>query len=542
MRDAGIDFWQPGLAPADHTTMATSTNRLFSALVLVLAAAPAACSSFGSDPAPGASDSVPEPGRADAGDPDAGPKKAPVVNGTPDPSEFTESFGVFVAPNGQAAAAGTRKQPLASIQAGIVLGKSLGKRVYVCGGTFRESMVMADSISVIGGLDCSREEWRPGTTRTRVEAPASPAVAAKAIASATRMENLEIIAPDASEPGASSYGLLAVESPGLSLVSSRVEAGNGRKGADGVDGIQLVQTGTLNGANGRSQGDACFGLACSNNPGIPPGGTSICTGAAGKDGAQGGNGGTGGLYNFNGGIFGWVPVSASSAAAVGGLRSEGVAAKGTDGTSAAAGAVRLSADGYLPAGGTAGTDGDPGKAGSGGAGVKPSGTPPADPDFPNRTPRWFGSNGAGGGAGGCPGLAGTPGSGGGASIAIVVVGSPMTIDRSDLVAHGGGAGGRGTLGSSPSPGGRPGVDYALGPNSAGRNGSAGGAAGVSGSGAGGPSYGLAFTAAAPTMTKTTSKAGRGGDGVPELSNPDALGNPRTVPASAQGIAQDVLVP
>ena len=122
--------------------MATSTNRLFSALVLVLAWAPAACSSFGSDPAAtGASENVPEPERQDAGD--ASPPKAPIVTGTPDASEFNENFGVFVAPSGIAGAAGTRKQPLASIQAGIDLGKSLGKRVYVCGGTFRESLVTA---------------------------------------------------------------------------------------------------------------------------------------------------------------------------------------------------------------------------------------------------------------------------------------------------------------------------------------------------------------------------------------------------------------
>lgn len=164
------------------------------------------------------------------------------------------------------------------------------------------------------------------------------------------------------------------------------------------------------------------------------------------------------------------------------------------------------------------------------------------PPAAGRAPRWFGGDGAGGGAGGCPGLAGTPGSGGGASIAVLIAGAPLSLDSSTLVARDGGAGGRGTLGSAPTIAGRPGLDYAAGANTAGLSGSNGGASGVSGSGAGGPSYGLAYTAAAPVMTKTTTKAGHGGDGVPEIANPDALGNAKTIAASAAGAAQDTRQP
>lgn len=519
--------------------MQRSWSRPFTSLVLVLAtSASAACSSFGTNddqpsPAPQAGNAAPG-----AGDADASPPKAPVVTGTPDGGELNETLGVFVTVAGRPNAAGTRMDPLASLQAGIDLGRRLGKRVYACAGTYREALVLADSISVIGGLDCSREDWRIGAARTRIEAPASPAVQADGITSATRLEGLDVVSPNAEAPSASSFGLIARESPGLSIVSSRVESGSGQKGADGTEGIQLVQTGTLNGSNGRPQMDACFGILCSKS-GAPntAGGTSICSGAAGHDGQAGGYGGTGGLYwwNYNGlewRVYGTLRTLAE-------LRAGGFPAVGIDGASAPAQTI-LSADGYTASNGSAGTDGARGTAGRGGDGLIPTiVNPPANPPGNVENPRWFGNSGAGGGAGGCPGLAGTPGMGGGASIAVLVVGAAIKIEKSDLLAHAGGAGGKGTFGSSPTPGGMPGADYAALANTRGNPGTAGAASGVSGSGAGGPSYGLAFTAASPVLVASTAKAGRGGDGLPEIAAVDALGNAKTIPASASGIAQDI---
>ena len=514
-----------------------TSNRIFTALVLVLASAPAACSSFGSDPSPTpAAEGVPEAERPDAGD--AGLPKAPEVTGTPDPSELNESFGVFVTPGGQAAAAGTRKQPLASIQAGIALGRSLGKRVYVCGGTFHESLVIADSISVIGGLDCSREEWRAGTTRTRVEAPASPAAAANGIASATRIENLELIAPDASEPGGSSFGLLAVESPGLSLVGSRVEAGSGSKGADGVEGIQLVPSGTPAGS-AVPEFDACFGAACTKSARPKtPGGTRICAGEAGHDGETGGVGGSGGLYEYNASNV-WVPYLGQAASSGDSRFGAGPAAVGAPGASATV-VGTLSAEGFAPADGARGGDGERGRGGRGGTGFQ---VYKVNPDlFEGRNPFWHGTSGAGGGAGGCPGLAGSPGKGGGASVAVFVAGAPIKLERSDLIARDGGPGGRGTFGSDPTPGGAPGAQAPNAGFTAGTAGFAGSAAGVSGSGAGGPSYALAYTGDLPSLTQTTTKVGQGGAGVAAETKPGALGVTRTLAASASGDAKEIVKP
>ena len=230
---------ETGGVPVERWGMHTSKGR-FRALLLLAASAPAvACSNFGSDTtAPDTVDPATTSG-VDGGSADSGPK-APIVNGTPDTSDINETLGVFVAPKGKADGAGTRAWPLGSIQAGIDMGKRVGKRVYVCAGTFPESLVIADSISIIGGLDCTTPEWRIGPTKTRIEAPVTPAVVATNISTPTRLEGLDIVAADATEPSGSSTGLLAKEASGLTIVSSRIEAGNGAKGADGTDGIQLV--------------------------------------------------------------------------------------------------------------------------------------------------------------------------------------------------------------------------------------------------------------------------------------------------------------
>ena len=186
------------------------TSKSSSALAFAALLANLACVGTGC----GASDSASEPATADPTAPArenaaADAPKAPPVGGTPSASELTDELGVFVSTGGAPNAEGTRARPLASIQAGIDLAKRVGKRVYVCSGTFKETLTLADSISVIGGLDCAAGEWRIGTSRTRIESPSSPAVRAADITSATRLEGFEITTPNATQPSASSIGLFA---------------------------------------------------------------------------------------------------------------------------------------------------------------------------------------------------------------------------------------------------------------------------------------------------------------------------------------------
>ena len=176
------------------------------------------------------------------------PPKAAPVGGPASVNELTDALGVFVAPSGKTGAEGTHSRPLATIQAGIELAKRVGKRVYVCAGTFHEALTLADSISIIGALDCTAGEWRPGALHTRVESPSSPAITAANITSATRVEGLEIVAPHATQPSGSSIGLLATKASALVIANTKISGGNGMKGDDGTDGIQLANSPTSNGA------------------------------------------------------------------------------------------------------------------------------------------------------------------------------------------------------------------------------------------------------------------------------------------------------
>lgn len=218
----------------------------------ILPLALAACGGFGSDgtavdtspatPAPPANDAAPSV------PPPADTTKAPPVGGPAASNELTEAFGVFVATSGSDTGDGTRASPLARIQPAIDLAKKLGKRVYVCSGAYQEALVLADSVSIIGGLSCVTSNWKTGAAPTRVESPTSPAILAKDIASPTRIEGLDVSAPNATEPSGSSIGLLADHAGALVIASSKITAGDATKGDDGTEGLALTNAATANGA------------------------------------------------------------------------------------------------------------------------------------------------------------------------------------------------------------------------------------------------------------------------------------------------------
>lgn len=500
------------------------------------AIASAACSTFTASADPPVA--APAAG-ADGGPVPDGPH-APPVPGTPDPSEFTEEFGVFVAPKGTPGASGTRERPLASIQAAIDLAQSLGKRVYVCAGTYRESLVVANSISVIGGLACPSGAWTVSSARSRVEAPSSPALVARNITAPTRIDGLEVIAPQGTDVNLSSIALVADVAPSLTVARSVLRASNAKGGASGVEGVQL--------ALDQAAATGTAGEVARERSSIPQGGaggTSVCVNAAGHNGGSGGSGGKGGNASCSQCVstpiavcispYGWYATSGRPAAP-GGAPSGAASSNGMDGSNAVAGT--FGAQGYLPSDGKAGSDGTPGAGGVGGAGAQGAREATKTCDAAYVGGVWGGSAGNGGGAGGCPGLAGTPGTGGGASVAALVFMSPgLTFDSSELVAGDGGQGGQGTLGSDATAGGQP--IPALGLAGAPSPGQPGGTSGVSGNGNNGPSVAVVHSGPAPTLRTTRTTHGQGGALMPERSR-DSLGVTRTVPATPAGAAQDIL--
>jgi hypothetical protein len=525
----------------------TSARFAFAALLvtIVFGSASSACAIFGGDDpaAPAPADDAQMPARHD--DP-----KATSVGGPADPSELTDQFGVFVSPNGQPHTDGNHVRPAASIQDGIDLAKRVGKRVYVCAGTFHEQITLADSVSIIGGLDCTNNEWsvgKPGA-RTRIEAPKSPAITATNISSPTRLEGLDVIAPDATAPSGSSIALIADHATALTIATSKLTAGNAAKGDDGKDGIQLADAPTANGTQGWDQ-TSCTSGGCYHDglrqelfarPPRGKEGVNVCVGAAGFVGQSGGFGGSGGLYqvNLSGPIttIGYYRGLSVYEFEYGDhTRSSAPGNDGADGTSAAT-SIAISAGGFTPANGTAGKDGTPGSGGSGGDGY---GSNTSDPHVGDV---WTGWTGAGGGAGGCPGLSGGEGKGGGASIAAVLVESPLSFDAVELVANRGGAGGLGTFGSAPTIGGAPGINTTSGliPTRSGQPGGRGGAAGISGNGANGPSLGIAYAGTKPNVSADTKlTVGTAGAAIPARSR-STLGVTKTIPATSAGIAKDIL--
>ena|GEM_PF-840523 len=527
---------------------ATSASTLaFAALLANLAFVATGCGSSGGTSSDPAADPV-VPARAD-GTEDT--PKAPAVGGPATTNELTDELGVFVALSGQPNAEGTHARPLSTIQAGIDLAKRVGKRVYVCNGTFHEAITLADSISVIGALDCTAFEWRTGAPRTRIESPSSPAVTAVNITSATRVEGFDITSPNADQPSASSIGLLATHASGLVIATTSIASGKGMNGDDGTDGIQLANSATANGTLASTAAACVNPTTCAFafgtgwlRPLPAAGGTNACVGAAGHAAHSGGVGGSGGVweplndvsgFHFHPYKQGTYPNNGSDLGDASPTSARGAA--GNDGTNAPALGTITSDAGYTPAAGTVGADGAPGLGGAGGAGRTPE--PDYNPNTSAVSGVWRGFGGAGGGAGGCPGLAGSAGKGGGASIAALLIDGKVTFDNAELRSRDGGTAGRGAFGSAPTAGGlRGGNVYYSFMN--GKDGGAGGAAGISGNGSSGPSIGIAYFGAAPQVLATSKVfPGTGGAAIAARSR-NTLGATKTIPATPAGLSKDVL--
>lgn len=526
--------------------MTSTSSRLVLALIASVASASGACSIFGSDDSPAPAAAPPVTPATEGGTVDA--PKAPPVGGLASQNELTDQFGVFVANSGNDAGDGSHARPFATIQVGIDRAKAVGKRVYVCAGTYKESLTIADSIAVIGGLDCTAFEWRSGKARTRIEAPTSPAIRAANITAATRIEGLDVLAPDATTASDSSFALIADHASALVIASSKLVAGNAMKGDDGSEGVQLSNSPTVNGAPALAAGACDFDTCKATSQGfassgLVPAGTNLCTGAPGHEAQPGGAGGSGGVYHIVNEVSAWYfrpyPSSPYNSASTGVTNRTGAVGNNGSNGSNAPQLGAFSADGYVAANGTAGSDGTNGLGGAGGSGTSPE--VDLNPNNANAQTAYRGPRGASGGAGGCAGLAGSPGKGGGASIAILALESAIKIEGSELVSSHGGDAGLGALGSIPTAGGT--ADNTAVASHAtlfGKAGGHGGAAGMSGNGATGPSFGIAYVGAKPDVRPdTTITPGSGGAAIDARTHTDAFGFTKSIPATPAGLSQGI---
>jgi hypothetical protein len=394
-----------------------------------------------------------------------------------DPCVVSNATGVFVAPAplGTAAGLGTMASPLLTVGAGITKALTGKKRVYVCLGTYGETVSLtssADGLTVYGGLDCANG-WKyvgsGGATATVLATPLGTAAPATALTvtgpmtSGVAFEDVGFTSLDGVNPGDSSVAVFATTSAKLSLTRGTVTAGKGIAGSPG--GTTVNWSGVAQG--GGRPADADTGGT---------GGSNLCVDQTTSMGGSGGSQVSLGMWTD--GSPGSSQPAVSSPA-----QNEGNGAAGTTGAGggiqtqvgiAAISSGTVSAAGWMLGGpGASGTNGHPGQGGGGGGGT--AGT----------------AAGGGGGSGGCGGGAGAGGTSGGSSIAVLSFEAAVSLTAATVVASAAGGGGAGGIGQT----GQGGAAGAAGFGSTGFDGGPGGSGSAGtggGGGAGGNSIGISW--------------------------------------------------
>jgi hypothetical protein len=427
------------------------------------------------------------------------------------------AIGFFVAPSplGQAGAPGTAAAPVSTIQAGIDLaaGSSRSrKEVYVAAGTYLESIVLASDVSIYGGYDAAAGWVRDGTTHSEIDG-GTTAVLGENVSNVT-LQELSILAADATQPGSSSYGVRLLGCSAIRFEGVGVIAGAGAHGADGVMPDQAQHGAASTQPPECRRGCSTCPLFCwGGDNAVPPDCSFV-----GVD--RPGFGGDGGNESANG------SNGSSVGAAIGGARGAGSgnchnpgapAGHGDHGAAGEPATAEPSVSNALNAGLIVGGTGGSGTRGAHGAGGGGGGG--------SRTPCTFDEPGRGGGAGGsggCGGLGGPGGHGGGTSVAVFLVDSTVDLGDSILIGVAGGNGGNGAvggLGGFGAVGGPGGINSGL---PSGGAGGFGGDGGPGGPGAGGPAglsraidaHNSAWTGTPTLLVGANGQPGMGAEGAP----------------------------
>ena len=156
---------------------------------------------------------------------------------------------IFVSASGSDSDPGTRSRPKQTILQGINAAATEGKDVYIAQGTYPERINLHDGVSLYGGFlaDWSRAEAADvRVSGARNAVGHTEAVHAEQIAARTVLADLTLAPATPAGSGASSYGVFAVEAPGLVLDGVTISAApgqaalepraDGQPGADGRAG------------------------------------------------------------------------------------------------------------------------------------------------------------------------------------------------------------------------------------------------------------------------------------------------------------------
>ncbi|HTN90866.1 MAG TPA: hypothetical protein VL242_44640 [Sorangium sp.] len=423
--------------------------------------------------------------------------------------------GVFVSEHGDDNSPGTKDAPVRTLQHAIGLaahGRSRGdeptRRVYACGGAFKEAITLPSGVEFWGGRRCDGGDWSYEGSFGGPDHPTSIApprgIPLRVITGEGEEEGatstvfgVRVVAADASAPdGKSSIAMILSTGARAIVQDSVIVAGNGKDGEPGEDADTERAKDGVEGNDGAS---AC--TADSPTGALPV--VTVC-----DDGIEstGGYGGDGGLETGGDGTSGMpTPAEISEDDGHAGLGADlmrcsegGDGADGADAGRAdgAVGVGHLGKDGWIGVRGEDGKPGGTGQGGGGGGGSKSRGEMLAC----RATLPQGGAAGGAGGSGGCGGRGGYGGGYGGASIGIVALdGTDLTIGASDVITGKGGlggVGGRGQEGGIGRHGGHGGRGYSLDMPDAcpGGGGGNGGRGGDAGGGLGGATIGIAYVA------------------------------------------------
>ena len=421
-----------------------------------------------------------------------------------------DDCGVFAAPSGSDSNAGTKDAPVATLAKAIAIAEASSRRVYACAEEFQGGATVPAGLTIFGGLDCAAGWSYVGSSKpTRlVGAADQPALTLAKGPEKTRLEDVHVVAADASMPGGSSIAALA-DGGDVDLVRCTLEAGSGMAGAAG----QVFGAAAVPGVDGNPGGEACSAGAV-----LP--GDAVVNLCEGETESVGGTGGIGSAAAPSDGSSG-LPSSSDNAGAaekVGSACTNGLPGdSGMDGAPGLGGTGigMIDSSGYTGVLGAPGMPGALGQGGGGGGGSK--GGTGAGKCFDST--KAGGASGGSGASGGCGGSGGKPGGPGGSSIALLSLNAKLSFTAAALIAKNGGDGGAGGPGQDGGLGGVNGgvgggvpAGLTLKPGCAGGPGGNGGRGGLGGNGSGGHSLGVAFTGTAPATDGVMISVGEAGSG------------------------------
>ncbi|XYH95852.1 DUF1565 domain-containing protein [Sorangium sp. So ce1128] len=187
--------------------------------------------------------------------PPAPPPAASPCDGDPQGAPALDGCGVFVRADGDDRNPGTRKQPVKTLQRAIVLaagGRSDGeaptRRVYACGETFEEAVVLPSGVDLWGGRRCADGDWSfgwsfGGADQLITIAPGPAGVPVRVLdggGATSTMFGVRVVAAEGSaSDGKSSIGMILSQGAKLRVVESQVHAADGRDGEPGEDAPRL---------------------------------------------------------------------------------------------------------------------------------------------------------------------------------------------------------------------------------------------------------------------------------------------------------------